>query len=146
MKSSDTAAARRHGVYFEPDILKPFQYAQANRRRDHLHPEKKLMFAVLTDAIECFRRHISTKSRRGQKIFAEAENWISSRDELSLFSFEHVCEALDLDSGYLRTGLMRWRADQQAAPCSYKRIRESLRYHYRVRNPRLSAARARDSQ
>ena len=141
MKSSDAAAARLYGVsaYFEPDILAPFQYAKANRRRDHLHPEEKLMLAVLTDAIECFQKYISAKSRRGRKIFAEADSWIMSRDDLSLFSFVHVCEALDLAPSYLRIGLMRWRADHQASRCSYKRIRESLRYQYRLRNPRLSA-------
>ena len=48
MKSSEAAAARLYNVsaYFEPDILAPFQFAKANRRRDHLHPEEKLMFAA----------------------------------------------------------------------------------------------------
>ena len=142
MKNSDAAAARQYSIsgYFEPDILAPFQYAKANLRRDHLHPEEKLLFAVLSDAIECFQKYISAKSRRGRKIFAEADSWIMSGDDLSLLSFEHVCEALDLDPSYLRIGLTRWRADHQASRCSFKRIREPLRYQYhRLRNPRITA-------
>jgi hypothetical protein len=140
MKSSEAAAARLYNVsaYFEPDILAPFQFAKANRRRDHLHPEEKLMFAVLADAIECFQKYISATSRRGRKIFNEAESWIMSGDNLSLVPFEHVCEALGLDPSYLRRGLTRWRADHQAPRNSHKPIREPLRYQRRLGQPRIT--------
>ena len=141
MKNSEAAAARifNTNAYFEPDILASFQFAKANRRRDHLHPEQKLMFALLTDAIACFQKYIGAGSRRGRRIFNEAESWIMNGDKLSPVSFEDVCEVLDLDPGYLRMGLTRWRADHQASRCSYKRLREPLRYRSRLANPRIVA-------
>ena len=141
MKSLDAAPSRLYhaGTYFEPDILAPFQYSKANRRRDHLHPEEKLMFAVLTDAIECFQKYIKAKSRRCRRIFDEAESWIMNRDCLSLFSFEHICEALHIDPSYLRVGLMRWRAGHDASKYPHRRIREPLRHQYRSRSPRITA-------
>lgn len=142
MKNSDAAAARQYSIsgYFEPDILAPFQYAKANLRRDHLHPEEKLLFAVLTDAIECFQKYISAESRRGRTLFKDAEAWILSRESSGPFSFEHICEALHLSPNYLRNGLIRWRADRQAPEYPQKRIREALRYQYhRLRNPRITA-------
>jgi len=141
MKRTATAESRffNAGAYFEPDVLASFQYSKANRRRDHLIPEEKLMFAVLTDAVECFQKNISARSRRCRRIFNEAQMWIMNRDDRSTFSFEHVCEALQLSPSYLRMGLNRWRADQESPQSPHKRIREPLRYQYRLRNSRISA-------
>jgi hypothetical protein len=141
MKHGAVAESRffNAGAYFEPDVLASFEYSKANRRRDHLIPEEKLMFAVLTDAIECFQKYVDGKSRRYRKLFNEAQTWIMSGDDRAVFSFEFVCEALRLDPGYLRMGLNRWRADRNSPQSSHKRIREPLRYQYRLRNSRISA-------
>ncbi len=141
MKRTAVAESRffNAGAYFERDILVSFEYSKANRRRDHLIPEEKLMFAVLTDAIECFQKYIGAKSRRCRRIFNDAQIWIMNRDDRSVFSFEQVCEALQLDPSYLRMGLNRWRADQDPPQSPHKRIREPLRYQYRLRNSRMSA-------
>jgi hypothetical protein len=139
------STARRTGqpfsisAYFETDVLTPFEYSTTFRRRDHLLPELKLMFAVLTDAIECFQKYISARSRRSRTLFNDAEAWILSRDICGPFSFEQICEALHISPNYLRIGLMRWRAEHQAPEYPQKRIRESLRYRYRLRNPRITA-------
>ncbi len=141
MKSSGTAAPQRHSgsSYFESDVLASFEYFKTQRRCDYLYPEEKLMFAILTDAIGCFQKYFSAKTRRCRKLFDEAESWIMNQDNPSVFSFEDVCEALRLDPNYLRLGLMRWRADNQA-PLSYrKRIRAPLRYQRRMRSSRISA-------
>jgi hypothetical protein len=141
MKGQATTTKRVFHVnnYFEPDILAPFQYSNTNHRRDHFYPEEKLMFAVLTDAIECFQKYMSAKSRGCRKLFEEAEAWIISRDDQAPFSFEHVCEVLRLSPSYLRVGLMRWCADKTSPTCQHKRIREPLRYQYRLRNTRIIA-------
>jgi hypothetical protein len=34
---------------------------------------------------------------------------------VSFFSFENVCEHLQLDPSYIRQGLVRWKADKLAA-------------------------------
>jgi hypothetical protein len=137
--SKSTAQPPRGSIAFEPDILAPEQFSKAHRRRDHLNPEEKLMFAVLADAVECFQRYVKSRSRRCRVLFDEAEAWILSRDSRWPFSFEQICEALHISPGYLRQGLLRWRAQHQTSMRSHKRLRESLRYRYRLRNPRISA-------
>jgi hypothetical protein len=141
MKHTAVAESRffNAGAYFEPDVLVSFEYSKANRRRDQYMPEEKLLFAVLSDAIECFQKYIDGKSRRYRRLFSEAQVWIMNCDDRSVFSFEFVCEALQLDPSYLRMGLNRWRADRNAPRSSHKRIREPLRYQYRLRNSRISA-------
>ena len=123
----------------EPDVLTSFEYLKTHQRRDHCQPEVKLMFAVLSDGIECFQRYIDAKSRRCQKIFEEAQAWLLSQDNRTLFSFENICEALQLSPTYLRTGLLRWSAERRSSMHSAKRIREPLRYQFRLRNTRISA-------
>ena len=126
--------------YFEPDILTSFQYAKVNRRRDYFWPEEKLMFAVLTDAIECFQKYTGSNSRRCRSLHQEAESWILSRESRAPFSFEHICEVLKISPSYLRVGLLRWRAEREAAKGMHRRIREPLRYQYRLRNPRITGS------
>jgi hypothetical protein len=138
-RSKSTAEPIRASVNFEPDILVAYQFAKASARRDRFNPEEKLMFAVLADAIECFQRYVSSRSHRCRMLFQEAEAWILSRESRWPFSFEQICEALHISPSYLRQGLMRWSAQHQASKHPQKRLRESLRYQYRLRNPRITA-------
>ena len=126
----------------EPDALSAHQYGRVFRQKAHFEPEERLMFAILTDAIECFQKFFAAKSRRGQSLFREAEAWIISRDGSGLFSFEHICDVLNINASYLRLGLMQWRITHEPSKGS-KRLREPLRYHYRMRS--RAAEQARDS-
>lgn len=142
MESTARRTAQPFGisVNLESDVLTSFEYSKTFQRRDHLLPEMKLMFAVLTNAIECLQKYAGAKSRRCRKIFQEAEAWIFAGNRQALYSFEHVCEALELDPSYLRKGLMRWR---DAMPISrsdgpHRRIREPLRYRRRLRDTRIT--------
>ena len=125
-------------AFFEPDVLTTHRYFKVFRQKAQFDPEEKLMFAVLTDAIECFQRHFDAQNRRCRVLFHEAEAWIASRDSKSLFSFEHICQVLSISPSYLRLGLMRWRLANESNKGRRKRIREPLRYQYRVKNPRMS--------
>ena len=100
---------------FQPDTLMPDQYLETFRRRIPLEPEKKLLLAVLEDAISCFQKHAFTREGKGRVLFREAEQWILENDSDWLFSFTNVCETLGFDSDYLRGGMMRWK-DTKAAP------------------------------
>ncbi len=71
-----TAQPFRINTYLEPDVLTSFEYSTTFQRRDHLLPEMRLMFAVLTNAIESLQKYAGAKSRRCRKIFQEAEAWI----------------------------------------------------------------------
>jgi len=122
---------------FEPDILTTYQFSKVFREKTHFGPEERLMFAVLTDAVECFQKYLGANSRRCRALFGDAEAWINSKDSRWPFSFEHICEMLRLSPSYLRMGLMRWRVAHETKKALHKRIREPLRYQYRVRANRI---------
>lgn len=126
------------GSFFQPDVLTTHQFFAVFRQKSQLDPEEKLMFAVLTDAIESFQKYIGASSRRCRALFAEADSWITSNDSLSPFSFEHICHVLNISPSYLRLGLMRWRLAHEYRRKPRRRIRESLRYQYRVKNRHMS--------
>ena len=69
-------------------------------------PEKRLMFAILLDAVECFQHYAGHEDNR---LFLETEDWVSEDDRGWIFSFINVCEALEIDPQYLRQGLLHGR-------------------------------------
>jgi hypothetical protein len=69
-------------------------------------PEKRLMFAILLDAVECFQQYAGHEDNR---LFIETEDWVSEDDRGWVFSFINVCEALEIDPQYLRKGLLHWK-------------------------------------
>lgn len=124
--------------YFESDILATHEYYQSMKRRDYFRPEEKLLFAILTDAIECFQRYCGAQSRRHRKLFQQAETWIFGQENDALCSFESICDSLHISPEYLRSGLCRWRDEHESASAPQKRLREPLRYTYRIRSQRIS--------
>ena len=124
--------------YFEPDILSGHQFFKVFRQKSHAEPEERLMLAVLSDAIECFQKYLDATGRRGRKLFGNAEAWIASRESSWPYSFEHICECLNINANYLRLGLMQWRVNHESRNYPRKRIREPLRYQYRVKHNRVS--------
>jgi len=105
---------------FQPDTLMPDQYLETFRRKVPLEPEKKLLLAVLEDAISCFQKYAFVREGKGRALCQEAEQWIMAKDSDSLFSFSNVCETLGFDSVYLRGGVMRWKAEKVANPARAK--------------------------
>jgi len=80
-------------------------------------PEKRLMLAVLLDAIIQLRRPGSTGA-------IEATEWIRDEACESPFSFPVVCEALGLDATYLTRGVFAWARNAGAvAPSRSGRLR-----------------------
>ncbi len=95
---------------FQPDTPMSDQYLETVFSTTHMEGEKRLMVAVLEDAIRCYQDYISTRDRREWNLFYEAAEWIFSRnDDGYLLSFHNVCEVIGLDPGYIREGLLRWR-------------------------------------
>ncbi|MGH7926604.1 MAG: hypothetical protein ACREQV_02260 [Candidatus Binatia bacterium] len=95
------------------------------------------MFAVLSDAVECFQRYLGANNLVHKKLSSDAEAWINSRDSRWPYSFEHICDVLNINPTYLRVGLMRWRATYESQKTRRKRLREPLRYQYRVKRHRV---------
>ena len=107
-----------------PDTLLPDQYFDRLAPRACDSPEKRLMFAVLLDAVIQLQRRSSPAA-------TEAEIWIRGEGgHEAPFSFANVCEALGLDAGYLARGLLAWRGG--AAAGTRVPVRQLRTSHRRV--------------
>jgi len=95
---------------FEPDTLLPIQYFEAMRRKHLLEGEKRLILSVLEDAIECFMKCMDSATNKGQRLYREADEWIALEDKHWVFSFDNVCDMLDINPEYMRRGLRDWKA------------------------------------
>ena len=135
-RASATIRSNPIDSFFEPDILTSHRYFQLFRHKAHFDPEEKLMFAVLTDAIECFQKYYGANAHRRRRLFTAAEAWISTKDYAWPYSFENICETLNIDPNYLRMGLARWRVDHKAQKTGL-RIRKTLRYQNTVKQNRM---------
>jgi len=67
------------------------------------------MLAVLASAIQHFQKYAFSKDEKGKDLFQEAEEWFLERDSDQLFSFEYICETLQLHPDYIRRGLLSWK-------------------------------------
>ena len=60
------------------------------------------MLAVLGDAVDCYRRGRLARDPATRLLFDETRAWLESTDRRATFSFESICDALDIDADYLR--------------------------------------------
>ena len=102
------APDERIGALFQPDSLLSAHYFETLRRKTILEPEKRLMLAILEDAVDCFQNNVLAQSLKSRRLFEEAEEWIVEVDGDWVFSFENICEVLGFNPAYVRQGLLRW--------------------------------------
>ncbi len=108
MQEKETLDEKLPGL-FEPDTLLPIQYFEAMRRKHLLEGEKRLILSVLEDAVECFMKCIESPTNKGQRLFRDADEWIALEDKRWVFSFDNVCDMLDINPDYMRRGLKQWK-------------------------------------
>ena len=101
----------------EADTILPEQYFERIGSEHSAFPEKRLMLAVLEDAVATFQRYVDARNRRGQRLFREAEEWVASDDTEWPFAFENICHTLDIEPDFLRRGLARWK-ERQVSPAA----------------------------
>lgn len=89
----------------------PILPSQASRARsiDVSSPEKRLLLAVLADAITALRLSAGARNRAGRHRFYETAAWFASDATDSPFTFASICDILDFDIEYLRAGLRPWQ-------------------------------------
>jgi len=68
-------------------------------------PERRLLLAVLEDAIAIVVRPRPPASRRDARLLAEVSEWFRSEEAASPFAFVNVCALLDLDPDRVRRHL-----------------------------------------
>jgi hypothetical protein len=93
---------------FQPDVLLSTQF-ETLRRKTLLEPEKRLMLAILEDAVTCFQEKLMAQRGKNRRLFEEAEDWIVEVGGDGLFSFDTICETLGINPEYVRRGLLRWK-------------------------------------
>ncbi len=84
------------------DIILPSQHFGPRRKQA---PEQRLMIAVLQDALECVAKHRCATDTHGRRLFHDANQWFLANEMDWPYSFECICEVLDLDSNAVRQRL-----------------------------------------
>jgi hypothetical protein len=112
----------------DPVPLLADQYFDRLAGRASDMPEKRLMLAVLFDAVVQLHRP-------GSATAVEVTRWIRSESN-SPFAFNSICEAFEIEPNYLARGLLGGRA----------RLTDGGRFpgrHARISKPRIVAVRIR---
>jgi len=89
----------------QPDFVLPEQYFAAPHPPS-LSPERRLMLAVLEEAVLTILRYRHDQGAQGRRVLRDAERWIEDLDTSWPFSFESICAALYLNADYVRRGLL----------------------------------------
>ncbi len=82
-------------------------------RNLNVEPSKKLMLAVLQDAVMVLLDPSPRRSLPEQRIRTDAERWVASNDSIHPFAFCSICEALGIDPQYLRRAIRTWRGSHE---------------------------------
>lgn len=109
MKTRRAEAERPSTLSFRRDELAPYQYWATFHRQLPLLPEKSLQLALLKDAILTFQEKLFAGDTKSKILVRETEEWIWSSDSDGFFSFENVCEALNISASFLRRHLLLWK-------------------------------------
>lgn len=140
MKDMVSAANQDLSFLFEPDVLASNQFNAILKSSHMPDPERRLMVAILEDAVSCLSKDPRRCPRPQRKSFEEAHSWINANDmEGWVFSFTNVCETLGFDPTYLRRGLNRWTALSENSAAEKPRLKK-YRSSARSRKLRFRAA------
>ncbi|MBM4262394.1 MAG: hypothetical protein FJ145_13315 [Deltaproteobacteria bacterium] len=124
----------------ENDSLAPYEFYATFKRSHYAEPEKRLMAALLEDAVTCLTFNQPRYSRRQQKEFAAAHAWVNAQEDGDwVFSFVNVCETLGMDPSYLRGGLNEWAKLQHQKIFDTRRTRSKPDPGLRHKQIRLRA-------
>lgn len=114
-----------------PDILLP---SQTMTESATWSGERRLMLAVLEEAVSTLFRNIRSVSKFSGREIEAVEQWLGSDEILWPFAFLNVCGACGIDPDYLRRGIEGAVLQRrQFAPMTWKRVD-----HSRVRHTKIS--------
>jgi hypothetical protein len=103
------------------DVLMPAQFFEIYQRRDtRMDGVRKLLFAELDDAVQCFLGNgmMVSKSRDDSRtsLRQAAEVWVADESDSTPFGFTFVqtCSELSINASAFRRGLVSWRTNHDA--------------------------------
>jgi hypothetical protein len=123
-------------ILSQMDVILPVQYFGALGSVG-LSSEQRLMLAVLVDAINVLQGWQGVGNARKRRAFAEAAQWVNTRGTNYPFSFDSVCDALEIDSDVLRSrlhGLTMGLANTGPCPIGRLRLKELSRTQHMSAN------------
>ena len=91
----------------EPDIFLPSQFYGTSGLSRKLEGEKRLMIAILKDAVECLNKYRGARSSLGRSQYQSAIEWVMDTSTDWLFSFTNICDFLGFDPEYMREVLLK---------------------------------------
>ena len=71
------------------------------------------------------------------QLILQTETWIFSGDSSWPYSFEKICEVLNINPKYLRLGLIQCRVNHESQENPRKSRRNTLRYQNTVKSNRV---------
>jgi hypothetical protein len=91
----------------EPDVFLPSQFYGTGGLSRKLEGEKRLMIAILKDAVECLDKYRGARSSSGRSNYLSALDWVEDKSTDWLFSFTNICDLLGFDPDYMRGVLLK---------------------------------------
>ncbi len=94
------------------DPMTPQQYYDMiSRRRGHHDGETRLLFAVLEDAIRCYAIAKNSPARSIAASSRKCSEWVNTRGDHDMFSFDSICSVFSIEPEALRTQLNSMRIE-----------------------------------
>ena len=90
-------------------------YEAVRKPMEPAHPERRLLRAVLSDAMATILKENRARGRRTVKMRREALAWVVSDDRSGTFAFERICETLGIHADRLRTRIFSTIRDRDGA-------------------------------
>ncbi|MGE5218260.1 MAG: hypothetical protein ACM3SP_14765 [Chloroflexota bacterium] len=103
------AVGEQPAALFQPDAVLVTQFFEDRRCKTTLEPEKRLMLAVLEDALCNFQENYSARYGKRKQLFDDALRWFFEASDDWVFGFENICSVLEFNPEYIRKGLVRWK-------------------------------------
>jgi|SRR5688572_14620329 hypothetical protein len=106
-----------------PVALLPAQYFDLAPGRHLPTGVRKLLVAILDDAINAYRKNAGAVTRDRRRVHLQARRWLMSDDRTWVFSFLRVTEALGIDAHRVRRALRLPRPIEATRPSPLPRMR-----------------------
>jgi hypothetical protein len=96
------------------DSWESADYDAICKRMEPAHPERRLLRAVLADAMETILNAKRARCRSTAKLRREALAWVLSESRSDPFAYERICETLGIHSDALRSRVLSALRDRTA--------------------------------
>jgi hypothetical protein len=129
-------SAQASDSFTASDLILPSQFFELVGK-SRFTSEQRLMLAVLADAINILQDWRGAFSARKRRLFVEAARWVMAHGRNVPFSFDNVCDALEISSDALRERLNSLAAgagDSSHSPVTRLRLKEAGRLQHMTVN------------